>query len=84
MIHQPSGGSSGQASDLEIQVKEILRTRKKLNEIYQKHLTKSHTMDELMKHMDRDNFMDAEEALEFGLIDKILTRREVDDKTKAD
>ncbi|RDI78529.1 hypothetical protein Vi05172_g11405 [Venturia inaequalis] len=84
MIHQPSGGSSGQASDLEIQVKEILRTRKKLNEIYQKHLTKPHTMDELMKHMDRDNYMDAEEALEFGLIDKILTRREVDDKTKAD
>ncbi|KAE9978399.1 hypothetical protein EG328_001480 [Venturia inaequalis] len=84
MIHQPSGGSSGQASDLEIQVKEILRTRKKLNEIYQKHLTKPHTMDELMKHMDRDNYMDAEEALDFGLIDKILTRREVDDKTKAD
>lgn len=84
MIHQPSGGYAGQATDMEIHVKEIVRTKKRLNEIYQRHLTKPHTTDELLKHMDRDNFMVAEEALEFGLIDKILTRREIDERSKAD
>jgi len=76
MIHQPSGGYSGQASDIAIHAKEILRVRKKLDMIYQRHLTKPHTLDEIEKFMERDLYMDAQEALEFGLVDRILERRE--------
>jgi ATP-dependent Clp protease protease subunit len=75
MVHQPSGGYSGQASDIAIHAKEILRVRKQLNEIYIKHMTKSHTMEEVETLMERDRFMGAEEAVEFGIIDKVLDRR---------
>jgi ATP-dependent Clp protease protease subunit len=75
MVHQPSGGYSGQASDIAIHAKEILRIRKQLNEIYQSHMTKTHSLDEIERLMERDRFMSAEEALEMGIIDKILDRR---------
>ncbi|KAF3166701.1 ATP-dependent Clp protease proteolytic subunit 2, mitochondrial [Orbilia oligospora] len=75
MLHQPSGGFSGQASDIAIHAKEILRVRESLNKIYQKHLTKPHTLDEIEKIMERDLFMSAEDALNMGLIDEILTKR---------
>jgi ATP-dependent Clp protease protease subunit len=75
MVHQPSGGYHGQASDIAIHAKEILRVRKQLNEIYQSHMTKAHTLDDIERLMERDRFMSAEEALELGIIDKILDRR---------
>jgi ATP-dependent Clp protease protease subunit len=76
MIHQPSGGYSGQASDIAIHAKEILRIRDQLNRIYQRHLTKKHSLEEIERYMERDLFMGAQEALEFGLVDKVLGRRE--------
>lgn len=76
MVHQPSGGYFGQASDIAIHAKEILRVRHQLNQIYQRHLTKSHTIEEIEKLMERDYFMGAKEALELGLVDKILEKRE--------
>ena len=76
MVHQVSGGYSGQASDIAIHAKEILRVREQLNRIYLRHLTKKHTMEEIERYMERDYFMGAEEALEFGIVDKILDRRE--------
>jgi ATP-dependent Clp protease protease subunit len=75
MIHQPSGGYMGTAADIAIHAKEILRTREKLNRIYQKHLTKEKSLEEIEKAMERDYFMDAQEALEFGLVDQILEGR---------
>lgn len=73
MIHQPSGGAQGQASDIEIQAREIIKLRQRLNEIYV-----THTGQKLAKvetAMDRDNFMDAAEAKKFGLIDEVYERR---------
>ena len=81
MIHQPHGGAQGQASDIEIQAREILRLRAKLNEIYVRHTGQKLTAIE--KAMDRDNFMSAEEAKTFGLIDTVVEQRsqvEPDDK----
>lgn len=80
MIHQPSGGYFGQASDIAIHAKEILRIRTQLNKIYQNHLTKSHTLEQIEKLMERDYFMSAEEAKELGLIDKILDKRDNEEK----
>ena len=74
MIHQPSGGFSGQATDIKIHAEEILKTKKRLNEIYQKHTNIS--INEIEKAMERDRFFDPEEALKFGLIDKIISNRE--------
>ena len=74
MIHQPSGGFSGQATDIKIQAEEILKTKKRINEIYQKHLNIS--INEIDKAMERDKFFDAEEAMKFGLIDKVITKRD--------
>ena len=74
MIHQPSGGFSGQATDIKIQAEEILKTKKRINEIYQKHLNIS--INEIDKAMERDKFFDSEEAMKFGLIDKVITKRE--------
>ena len=74
MIHQPSGGFSGQASDIKIHAEEILKTRKRINEIYQNHLNIS--INEIDKAMERDKFFDPEEAMKFGLIDKVITKRE--------
>lgn len=70
MIHQPLGGAQGQATDIEIVAKEILRTREKLNKILSMNTGK--TMEEISTATERDNYLTAEEALEFGLIDKIL------------
>ena len=75
MIHQPSGGAGGQATDMEIQVKEILKMKKSLTEIYVKHNSKGKTYEELATDMERDKFMSAEEALEYGLIDKVIEKR---------
>lgn len=79
MIHQPSGGYFGQASDIAIHAKEILRVREQLNKIYRKHLTKEHSLDDIEKLMERDNFMGADEALKMGLVDEILNSREAGD-----
>jgi ATP-dependent Clp protease protease subunit len=73
MIHQPSGGARGQATDIEIQAKEILRLRQRLNEIYVHHTGKA--LDVIERAMERDNFMSAEEAKDFGLIDHVVTKR---------
>jgi len=70
MIHQPSGGAQGTASDIEIQAREILYLRTKLNELYSRHTGK--TVDQVEKDMDRDRFMSAEEAVDYGLIDKVI------------
>ena len=73
MIHQPSGGSQGQASDIEIQAKEILYLRERMNEIMASHTGR--TAEELAKDTERDNFMTAKEAMEYGMIDTILEQR---------
>lgn len=73
MIHQPSGGAKGQAADIEIQAKLILDLRKRLNQIYAQNTGQKLSVIE--KAMDRDNFMTPEEALQFGLIDHIITNR---------
>ena len=75
MIHQPSGGAGGQATDMEIQVKEILKMKQNLTQIYVKHNSKGKSYAEFLAAMERDNFMSAQEALEYGLIDEIITRR---------
>lgn len=75
MIHQPSGGARGQATDMQIQVEEILKMKKSLTEIYVKHNSKSKAFEQLAADMERDKFMSAEEALEYGLIDKIIEKR---------
>lgn len=73
MIHQPLGGASGQATDVEIQAKELLRWKDVLTSIYKKHTKQSLTT--LRNDMDRDNFMTAKQSVEYGLADKILTKR---------
>ncbi|WP_026354245.1 ATP-dependent Clp endopeptidase proteolytic subunit ClpP [Massilia niastensis] len=73
MIHQPSGGSQGQASDIEIQAKEILYLRERLNRILAERT--GQTMEQIHKDTDRDRFMSGEEAVEYGLIDRVLTSR---------
>ena len=75
MIHQPSGGAGGQATDMEIQVREILKMKKSLTEIYVKHNSKGKTYEDFARDMERDFFMSAQEALEYGLIDEIVTKR---------
>ena len=75
MIHQPSGGARGQATDMQIQVEEILKMKKSLTEIYVKHNSKGKKFEQLASDMERDKFMSAEEALEYGLIDKIIEKR---------
>jgi ATP-dependent Clp protease protease subunit len=73
MIHQPSGGAQGQATDIEIQAKEILRLRANLNNIYVKHTGRK--LADIEKAMERDNFMSADEAKKFGLIDEVVEDR---------
>lgn len=75
MIHQPSGGARGQATDMEIQVKEILAMKKYLTDIYVKHNSAGKTYDELVKDMERDYFMSADEAVKYGLADKVISKR---------
>jgi ATP-dependent Clp protease protease subunit len=73
MVHQPSGGAQGQATDIEIQAREILRIRQRLNEIYVRHT--GQTLDTIEKKLERDSFMSAEEARDFGLIDQVVESR---------
>ncbi len=75
MIHQPSGGARGQATDMQIQVEEILKMKKELTGIYVKHNSKGKTFAQFSADMERDKFMSADEALEYGLIDEIVTKR---------
>ena len=75
MIHQPLGGASGQASDIEIRAREIIRIKKELTNIYVKHNAKGKTYQEFETAMDRDNFMNAKEALAWGLADEIIDQR---------
>ena len=75
MIHQPSGGARGMASDIEISYKEIMYWKKRLTELYVKHNTAGKTYEDFERDMDRDTFMSADSALEYGLIDKIIERR---------
>jgi ATP-dependent Clp protease protease subunit len=75
MIHQPSGGAGGQATDMEIQVTEILKMKRNLTQIYVDHNSKGKTFEELSKDMERDNFMSAQEAVDYGLADEIITKR---------
>jgi ATP-dependent Clp protease protease subunit len=75
MIHQPSGGARGQATDMLIQVEEILSMKRNLTNIYVKHNSASKTFDELTADMERDNFMSAEQAVAYGLADSIVERR---------
>lgn len=75
MIHQPSGGARGQATDIQIQAEEILRTRRMLNEIYVE--TTGQKIETIEKAVERDNFMSAEQAKTFGLIDDVILQRPV-------
>jgi len=76
MIHQPSGGSRGMQSDIEIQYKEITKMKTILTELYVKHNSKGKTYAEFERDMDRDTFMSAQEALDYGLVDKIIEKRQ--------
>ena len=73
MVHQPSAGFQGQATDIEIHANEVLSLKKRLNEIYSKHTSKS--VDEIKTALERDNFMTAEVAKSFGLIDEVVEKR---------
>ena len=75
MIHQPSGGARGMQSDIEIQYKEITQMKHMLTELYVKHNTAGKTYKQFERDMDRDTFMSAEEALAYGLVDKIVEKR---------
>ena len=74
MVHQPSAGFQGQATDIEIHANEVLSLKKRLNEIYSKHTGK--TVDEIKSALERDNFMTPDNAKNFGLIDKVVEKRE--------
>ena len=74
MVHQPSAGFQGQATDIEIHANEVLSLKKRLNEIYSKHTGKN--VDEIKSALERDNFMTPENAKDFGLIDKVVDKRE--------
>ena len=75
MVHQPSGGAQGQATDIEIQAREILKLRQRLNEIYVKHTAQP--IEAIEKKLDRDSYMSAEEARDFGLVDQVVEERPV-------
>ncbi len=75
MVHQPSGGAQGQASDIEIQAREILYLRRRLNEIYEVHTGR--TLEQIEQKLDRDTYMSAEEALGFGLLDEVVQKKAV-------
>lgn len=75
MVHQPSGGAQGQAADIEIQAREILTLRKRLNEIYVRHT--GQTLESIQDKLERDTYMSAEEARDFGLVDQVVENRPV-------
>lgn len=76
MIHQPSGGARGQATDIHIQAQEILKMKKNLTEVYVKHNSMGKTFDDLAADMERDFFMSASEAVAYGLADRIIEKRD--------
>ena len=76
MIHQPSGGARGMASDIEISYKEIMTLKEKLTNLYVKHNTAGKTYDDFIRDMDRDFFMSADEAVAYGLADRIIDKRQ--------
>jgi ATP-dependent Clp protease protease subunit len=82
MVHQPSGGFQGQASDIALHAQEILDLKKRLNMIYVKHTNQK--ISSVEKALDRDNFMTPEQSLDWGIIDKIIDRRETDPTDKAE
>ena len=82
MVHQPSGGAQGQATDIEIQAREILKLRERLNQIYVEHTGQD--LETIESAMDRDKFMSPEEAKEFGLIDEVVSQRPTDDDEEED
>ena len=82
MVHQPSGGFQGQASDIALHAQEILDLKKRLNMIYVKHTNQK--ISAVEKALDRDNFMTSDQALEWGIIDKIIDRRESDSEDKSE
>ena len=75
MIHQPSGGFSGQATDMMIHVEEIMKLKKSLTQMYVDHNSKGKTFEEFAASMERDNFLSAQETVDFGLADEIVTKR---------
>jgi ATP-dependent Clp protease protease subunit len=81
MVHQPSGGFSGQASDIERHAQDIIKLKRRLNEVYAKHTGKDY--DTIEKTLDRDHFLTADEARDFGLIDKVISSREAIEGIKA-
>ena len=82
MVHQPSGGARGMASDIEIQAREILRIRQRMNDLYVKYTGQSLT--EIEKALDRDTFLEADEALKFGIVDKVFETRPETEEPAAD
>jgi ATP-dependent Clp protease, protease subunit len=76
MIHQPSGGASGQATDIQIQAREIQKMKEYLTNIYVRHNTRGKTYEELSADMERDFFMSAQEAVDYGLADKVINKRQ--------
>jgi len=76
MIHQPSGGASGQATDIQIQAREIQKMKRNLTNIYVRHNTAGKTYEQLSADMERDFFMSAQEAVDYGLADKIINKRD--------
>ena len=82
MVHQPSGGFQGQASDIERHARDIIKMKRRLNEVYVKHCGR--TYEEVEQTLDRDHFMSADEAKDWGLVDKVLTSRaEIEGETAA-
>lgn len=73
MVHQPSGGAQGQATDIEIQAREILTLRKRLNEIYVRHTNQP--IEAIERKLERDSYMSAEEARDFGIVDEVVENR---------
>ena len=82
MVHQPSGGAQGMASDIEIQAREILRIRQRMNELYVKYTGQSLT--EIERALDRDTFLEAPEAMKFGIVDKVFETRPETEETAGD
>jgi ATP-dependent Clp protease protease subunit len=75
MIHQPSGGAQGQATDIQIQAEEILKMKRNLTDLYVRHNSQGKTFEQLTADMERDRFMSAQEAMDYGLVDKIIDKR---------
>jgi len=81
MLHQPSGGFRGQASDIERHAEDIIKTKRRLNELYAKHCGR--TYEEVERTLDRDHFMNADEAKEWGIVDMVIEKREAADEEKS-